>query len=111
MSDVEDLARIEYVLDNYDDIEKGTADKVYTKYMNSDNTPAAKVIYSKRVNGNYYVVEAVPDSKAKTLRVISAYKEKAEGVSQVLNMSEDPQLTSQTPHAFAPSAKKGSHKY
>ena len=79
MSDVEDLARIEYVLDNYDDIEKGAADKVYTKYMNSDNTPAAKVIYSKRVNGNYYVVEAVPDSKAKTLRVISAYKEKSEG--------------------------------
>lgn len=110
MSDVEDLARIEYVLDNYDDIEKGTADKVYTKYMNSDNTPAAKVIYSKRVNGNYYVVEAVPDSKAKTLRVISAYKEKAEGVSQVLNMSEDPQLTSQTPHAFAPSDNNISQK-
>lgn len=110
MSDVEDLARIEYVLDNYDDIEKGTADKVYTKYMNSDNTPAAKVIYSKRVNGNYYVVEAVPDSKAKTLRIISAYKEKAEGVSQVLNMSEDPQLTSQTPHAFAPSDNNISQK-
>lgn len=110
MSDVEDLARIEYVLDNYDDIEKGTADKVYTQYMNSDNTPAAKVIYSKRVNGNYYVVEAVPDSKAKTLRVISAYKEKAEGVSQVLNMSEDPQLTSQTPHAFAPSDNNISQK-
>lgn len=110
MSDVEDLARIEYVLDNYDDIEKGTADKVYTKYMNSDNTPAAKVIYSKRVNGNYYVVEAVPDSKAKTLRVISAYKEKAERVSQVLNMSEDPQLTSQTPHAFAPSDNNISQK-
>ena len=110
MSDVKDLARIEYVLDNYDDIEKGTADKVYTKYMNSDNTPAAKVIYSKRVNGNYYVVEAVPDSKAKTLRVISAYKEKAEGVSQVLNMSEDPQLTSQTPHAFAPSDNNISQK-
>ena len=110
MSDVEDLARIEYVLDNYDDIEKGTADKVYTKYMNSDNTPAAKVIYSKRVNGNYYVVEAVPDSKAKTLCIISAYKEKAEGVSQVLNMSEDPQLTSQTPHAFAPSDNNISQK-
>lgn len=110
MSDVEDLARIEYVLDNYDDIEKGTADKVYTKYMNSDNTPAAKVIYSKRVNGNYYVVEAVPDSKAKTLHVVSAYKTKAEGVSQVLNMSEDPQLTSQTPHAFAPSDNNISQK-
>lgn len=28
-----------------------------------------------------------------------------ERVSQVLNMSEDPQSTSQTPHAFAPSAQ------
>ena len=34
-----------------------------------------------------------------------------ERVSQVLNMSEDPQSTPKTPHAFAPSAKKGSHKY
>ena len=33
-----------------------------------------------------------------------------ERVSQVLNMFH-PQLTPKTPHAFAPSAKKGSHKY
>ena len=45
----------------------------------------------------------MPDSKAKTLQIISAYKTKAEGVSQVLNMPESPQLTSETPHAFAPS--------
>lgn len=35
---------------------------------------------------------------------------KKEGVSQVLNMFH-PQLTPKTPHALAPSAKKGSHKY
>ena len=45
----------------------------------------------------------MPDSKAKTIQIISAYKTKAEGVSQVLNMPESPQLTSETPHAFAPS--------
>lgn len=45
----------------------------------------------------------MPDSKAKTLQIISAYKTKAEGVSQGLNMPESPQHTSETRHAFAPS--------
>ena len=73
------------------------------RYRDSDNKRLQAVVYTKRVNGNYYVFEAVPDSKAKTLQIISAYKTKAEGVSQVLNMPESPQLTSETPHAFAPS--------
>ena len=73
------------------------------RYRDSDNKRSQAVVYTKRVNGNYYVVEAVPDSKAKTLQIISAYKTKAEGVSQVLNMPESSQLTSETPHAFAPS--------
>lgn len=76
---------------------------VNNRYRDSDNKRSQAVVYTKRVNGNYYVVEAVPDSKAKTLRIVSAYKTKAEGVSQVLNMPESPQLTSETPHAFAPS--------
>ena len=73
------------------------------RYRDSDNKRLQAVVYTKRVNGNYYAFEAVPDSKAKTLQIISAYKTKAEGVSQVLNMPESPQLTSETPHAFAPS--------
>ena len=32
---------------------------------------------SKKVDGTYYVVEAVPDTNAKSLAVISAYIEKA----------------------------------
>ena len=76
---------------------------VNNRYRDSDNKRSQAVVYTKRVNGNYYVFEAVPDSKAKTLQIISAYKTKAEGVSQVLNMPKSPQLTSETPHAFAPS--------
>ena len=108
MSDVNDLARIEYVLENYDNIESAKDDN--GRYRDSDNKLSKSVVYSKRVNGNYYVVEAVPDSKAKTLHVISAYKTKAEGVSQVLNMSEDLQSTSKTPHALAPSDNNISQK-
>lgn len=48
--------------------------------------------------------------KQKTLHVVSAYKTKAEGVSQVLNMSEDLQSTSKTPHALAPSDNNISQK-
>ena len=115
MSDVNDLARIEYVLENYDsmDIQKmEEGNKALNgRYRDADNNLSRSVVYySKRVNGNYYVVEAVPDSKAKTLHVISAYKTKAEGVSQVLNMSEDPQLTPKTPHALAPSDNNVSQK-
>ncbi|MDY6315371.1 MAG: hypothetical protein SPL89_09450 [Clostridia bacterium] len=32
---------------------------------------------SKKVDGTYYVVEAVPDTRAKSLAVVSAYIEKA----------------------------------
>ena len=108
MSDINDIARIEYVLENYDNLEKGqiTTGKDSTlnnRYRDSNNKLSQVVVYEKRVNGNYYVVEAVPDSNAKTLRIVSAYKTKAEGVSQVLNMPESPQPTSETPHAFAPS--------
>lgn len=108
MSDVNDLARIEYVLENYDNIESAKDDN--GRYRDSDNKLSKSVVYSKRVNGNYYVVEAVPDSKAKTLHVVSAYKTKTEGVSQVLNMSEDLQSTSKTPHALAPSDNNISQK-
>lgn len=108
MSDVNDLARIEYVFENYDNIESAKDDN--GRYRDSDNKLSKSVVYSKRVNGNYYVVEAVPDSKAKTLHVVSAYKTKAEGVSQVLNMSEDLQSTSKTPHALAPSDNNISQK-
>lgn len=108
MSDVNDLARIEYVLENYDNIESAKDDN--GRYRDYDNKLSKSVVYSKRINGNYYVVEAVPDSKAKTLHVVSAYKTKAEGVSQVLNMSEDLQSTPKTPHALAPSDNNISQK-
>ena len=41
--------------------------------------------YSKKVNGTYYVVEAVPESKYKKFWVVSAYMEKATGGTQAPN--------------------------
>jgi len=72
MADIKDIGRIGYVLEHYDNIEL-SSEKNY-QYKNKDNSPSCKVIYKKRVNGTYYVVESIPDTKAKTLRIITAYK-------------------------------------
>lgn len=113
MADTNDLARMRYVLDNYDTVspvlDKNGAQKYSREIRNSGNTYAPLIQFQKRVNGTYYVVEAVPDSAAKQYRVVSAYMTKAAGsttptasirnTDQVLNMpNNDPQLTSEVRH-------------
>lgn len=74
MADVKDIGKIQYVLDHYDRVEP--TGEFSSAYKNSDNTPAQMIIFDKRINGTYYVVEAVPDNKNKKLQVVSAYKTK-----------------------------------
>ena len=71
MADDNDLARIKYVLENYDTI--NASNKNIYKFKNSDGSYAKAVVYQKAINGTYYIVEAVPDAKAKTLNLVSAY--------------------------------------
>ena len=54
---------------------------------------------SKKVNGTYYVVEAVADSADKKLHIVSAYMQtNSESINQELNIEQSsPQLTSETP--------------
>lgn len=75
-----DFSRIGFVLDNFTNAElltTGELDtetaKISREWRNSDNSSAPVVRYSLPVNGTYYVVEAVPSSKARSLAVISAY--------------------------------------
>ena len=77
MRDVNDIARIQYVIDNYDSIAHGGTSSAYV-YQNQHgrNTNAQTVVMQKKVNGTYFVVEAVPDTKRKTLFVVSAYMSK-----------------------------------
>ena len=103
LSDPNDIARMGYVLENYDVIEpvldSQGQQKRSTQYSNADNTMAPLISFKKSVNGTYYVVEAVPDSAAKQLRVVSAYmQKKSRSTDQVLNMAKAPQLTSEVPH-------------
>jgi|GEM_PF-2569415 len=86
MANIDDFARIGFVLDNFTDarvlpiseIDKETA-RLARGWMNSDNTPAPLIQFSMPINGVFYVVEAVPSSKAKALAVISAYIGKNKG--------------------------------
>lgn len=71
MRDANDIARLEYVLRTYDDAE--LLNDTTTAVANADGTPAKIVKLSKKIDGTYYVVEAVPDSNAHRLRVLSAY--------------------------------------
>ena len=65
-----DIARVGWVLENYDSLDKGTPSK---QYKNKDGSRAATVVYRKAVDGTMYVVEAVPDSKARKMQIVTAY--------------------------------------
>lgn len=105
MGNAEDIARIEYVIKNYDNVSKVMNNKeldgVSNKWRNADNSNAQLIKYEKQIDGKYYVVEAVPDSKAKKLQVTSAYMSTKKEAPQVLNVPKSPQPTSETPHASA----------
>lgn len=80
MANLNDIGRIQYVLDNYDIMRQGGRSPSYTT-MKPNGKPgtAQTVVYEKAVDGKYYVVEAVPDTKAKTAFVVSAYMQKRAG--------------------------------
>ncbi|MEG0383029.1 MAG: hypothetical protein RR597_07300, partial [Christensenella sp.] len=106
MANIEDIGRIQYVLDNYDSVDILTdqnGEPVTTStFLNSDGTQSDVLVFSKRINGTYYIIEAVPVSKTSKLQILSSRIVKnKKGASQVLNM-QSPQLTSETPLAIAP---------
>ncbi len=73
----EDVARMEYIIRNHDTIElaldKNGNPAKDSVYNDSNNKAAPRVIYSKKLDGTYYLVEAIPNSSSKTLQVVSAY--------------------------------------
>lgn len=74
MSDKKDIARIGYVLANYDVIEFHNE---YAKgYQDKNMKPAPKVVISKKIDGTVYVIEAVSDSKTNRNYIVSAYKKR-----------------------------------
>lgn len=65
MRDINDFARIQYVIDNYDRIDFGGRSDAFSEphpFLNKSRL-AKTVVLSKNVDSTFFVVEAVPNSK------------------------------------------------
>ncbi len=107
MSDNADIAKMEYAIHNFDDISLGKHTKAYKNTINGRTQNAKTVLYEKSIGEkSYYVVQAVPDTKAKTLYVVTAFigqKGYKNGASQLIN-AKGPNATSEFGSATAPGA-------
>ena len=71
MRNVEDIARMGYVIMNYDDI---SYDGITTTgFLDEEGKASPMVRIAKRIDGTYYVIEAVNSSKKKRNYVVTAY--------------------------------------
>ena len=78
----EDVARMGWVLENYDNVELLTEDgkQVYSEeFKDASGNYAPQIRFVKKIDGSYYVVEAACESKYKKLWVQSAYLQKNNG--------------------------------
>lgn len=108
-----DIARIGHVIDEYDDVYlvnysdlDSDTRAVARAWQNADQSASIVIKYEKKIDGTYYVVEAVPDSSRKRLQIISAYMDSNKKTAPgLVNMENSPHLTSKT---FDPSAASGS---
>jgi len=96
MANIEDMARIGYVLENYDraDLLVDENGKIKTSgaYTAKNGRPSPVIIYVKKINGFHCVVEAANDGKRGRLNIISSYKSNVDPVE--INKA-------QMPHAAA----------
>ncbi len=103
MSNDNDIARIGWVIENYDSVERLTGDNGNTlslEFRDKFDKPAYQIRYSKKINGTYYVVEAVCENKYNKLWVQTAYLHKKEAVTQVPDAAGWlPMVTPKTPPA------------
>lgn len=99
MKNLNDLARIDFILKNYDSVDilkdsKGNA--MYSaEFKTKSNEPAPMLLYKKKINGTYYLVEAVVENKYKKLWVVSAYINKKGTVTQVSDGVNTPEFYAQ----------------
>ena len=115
MSDDLDIARIDYVIKNFDSVdyvrdENGNIERS-SLIRDKNNEPAPLVEYRKRIGDTFVVVQAIADNSYKKLWVRSTYKTK-NGVTQESNvLSKDNALkhTPETNLASPPSDNIISH--
>jgi len=74
MQDIDDIARLCYVLANYDSIEWDGG--VSNLYKTKDGKKAPQITIKKRINGTYYIIEVASDSSKKRNIVSTVYLKK-----------------------------------
>ena len=86
MAQVSDISKIGYILSDPDNISPAGKTQAYTYMRNGKNRTADTVIYEKGIGEKtYYAVQAVPDTKAKTLYIVTAFIQKnSKGASQLI---------------------------
>ena len=71
MKNINDISRMGYVINNYDSIEyEGITT---TGYLDENGKPSPMIAFKKRIDGMFYVVNAVNSSKKKKNYIVSAY--------------------------------------
>lgn len=81
MENIRDIAKIGYIVENYNKIDKGK--DTSGEFKNRDGSPSKTVVLQGNLKDEYYyVVEAVPDSSRKTLYVTTAYINKNDTITE-----------------------------
>ena len=83
MSDLNDLARMGFVISNADTIEPLVQDgaQVFSKeFKIAQNSPAPLVLIKKKINGTYYCVVAATDGGWNRVWVVTSFINKKEGL-------------------------------
>ncbi len=89
MANPSDIAKLEYIIDNHDNISYAGQTQAYKQTVDGKTRAAKTVLYEKRIGKkSYYVVQAVPDTKVKTLYIVTAFIGKSgykNEASQIIN--------------------------
>ena len=105
MKDPLDIAKIEYAISEPDSIVSSEKVQGYSYMKDGKNRTAPSVLYEKEIGRkSYYVVQAVPDTKAKTLYIVSAFigkKGYKKGASQLID-TLSPDVTSKNGSVVTP---------
>ena len=99
MANASDVARLEFTLKNYDSLINAGKSRAYTHMINGRNKTADTVLYEKDIGEkSYYIVQAVPDTKSKTLYIVSSFIGKQGYKKEVSQLIDEnfPNATSET---------------
>ncbi|HNW87260.1 MAG TPA: strawberry notch family protein [Candidatus Limiplasma sp.] len=105
MANPNDIARMGYIVANYDGVERcvdQSGKPVYSKsHMGADGKPAPVLLLYKKIDGTYYISEAAADNSHHKLWIETAYLSKM-GVTQTADDNPRRESTSETSAASPP---------